>query len=196
MQIAIRPIEKVNPGPPLAALLPDTRRPMESPMTNRANSTPKPSPARPHPGLQAVLLLVGLAMLSSACAFGEFRPDDPWKRQISLEDRHKEYTDLVRWSKFEMASGYVHSDDREGFLALMPDFDLVRFTDWDAAPWEFEDQEEKNKAVITVTYRGYSMRTPIEVKVTETQTWEREGSGNNWIVRSTFENLDQLVASH
>jgi len=146
------------------------------------------------PALLGSLLLVLATGVGTGCAFGEFRPDDPFKRQFSLEDAHKNYSDFVRWSKFEEAATFVHSDDRQGFLAQMPEFDLVRFTDWSADPWEFVDAEEKNKAIINVTYRGYSMRTPFEVKVTETQTWEREGKGNHWVVRPAFENLDRLAA--
>jgi hypothetical protein len=147
------------------------------------------------PALVSTLLLAVLSVgWGTGCAFGEFRPDDPFKRQFSLEDMHKEYTDYVRWSKFDEAAGFVHSDERKAFLAQMPEFDLVRFTDWEAKPWEFEDAEEKNKAVIEVTYRGYSMRTPFEVKITEVQTWERDGSGNNWIVRPVFQDLDRLAA--
>jgi len=129
----------------------------------------------------------------SGCAFGEFRPDDPFSRQMSLEDQHKAYTDFVRWSKFEEASGFVHIEERSAFLSEMPEFDEVRITDWEAKPWEFEDQELKNKAVIKVTYRGYSMRTPFETKFTEVQTWERDGRANRWSVRPEFENLDRLA---
>ena len=143
---------------------------------------------------QSIVMLALLVVLGGGCAFGEFRPDDPWKRQFSLEDMQKSYTDVVRWSKFEEASGFVHEEDRTAFLSQMPEFDVVRFTDWEAKPWKFEDQEEKKKAVIEVTYRGYSMRSPIEVKVTEIQTWQREGKGNNWIVRPDFRNLDRLAA--
>lgn len=143
----------------------------------------------------ALACLAAVCAFGGACAFGEFRPDDPWKRQFSLEDKHKEYTDLVRWSKFEEAAAIVHTDERKGFLRQMPEFDTVRFTDWEALPWEFEDREEKNKAVIEVVYRGYSMRTPFEVKVHETQVWERDGSGNNWIVRPSFRDLDQLAGN-
>jgi hypothetical protein len=142
----------------------------------------------------SIVILALLAGLGGGCAFGEFRPDDPFKRQFSLEDKHKEYSDLVRWSKFEEAASFVNAENRKEFLRQMPEFDLVRFSDWEAEPWEFEDREEKNKAIIEVTYRGYSLRTPFEVKVIEIQTWERDGSGNNWIVRPQFENLDQLAA--
>lgn len=144
----------------------------------------------------ASILLLALAMgLSTGCAFGEFRPDDPFKRQFSLQDQHRNYTDFVRWSKFDEAATFIAPDDRAAFMAQMPEFDDVRFSDWEAQPWQFEDAEEKNKAVIDVTYRGYSMRTPFEIKITEQQTWTREGSGNNWMVRSEFKNLDQLAGN-
>ena len=141
------------------------------------------------------ILAVALAAVGMlGCQFGEIRPDDPFKREFSLQDTHKAYTDLVRWSKFEEASNFVDEEGRQGFLDQMPDFDLVRFTDWDAKAWEFEDTEEKRKAFIEVTYRGYSMRSPIEVKIIEVQEWTREGRGNNWSVTPVFENLDQLAA--
>ena len=43
-----------------------------------------------------------------------------------------------------------------------------------------ELNEELTATTIEVTYRGYTMTTPIEVKVHESQEWEREGKGN-WL---------------
>ena len=81
---------------------------------------------------RAVAALALALVTLSGCAFGEFRPDDPFKRQFSLEDQHKAYTDFVRWSKFEEAASFVHVESRTAFLDEMPEFDEVRFTDWDA----------------------------------------------------------------
>lgn len=125
------------------------------------------------------------------CAFGEFRPDDPFKRQYSLEQAQKRYSDLVRWSKFDEASLFVAVDDRAAFQNRMPDFREVRFTEHETAPWKLD--EEMREVVIEVTYRGYSMRTPIEVEVHEKQTWTREGKGNEWTVASEFKDLDRLA---
>ena len=144
---------------------------------------------------RAVAALALALVTLFGCAFGEFRPDDPFKRQFSLEDQNKAYTDFVRWSKFEEAASFVHVESRTAFLDEMPEFDEVRFTDWDAKPWEFEDPETKDKAIIKVTYRGYSMRTPFEIKFTEVQTWERTGRGNAWSVRPEFHDLDRLAAN-
>ena len=46
-------------------------------------------------GLAPLLLL----LVAAGCAFGEFRPDDPFARQYALEDAHKAYTNYVRWNK-------------------------------------------------------------------------------------------------
>jgi hypothetical protein len=138
------------------------------------------------------LLLVFVASLGLGCAFGEVRPDDPFKRQFTLEDAHKDYTDNVRWSKFSEASQFMKKDDRHLFLQHMPDFDQVRFTDWEAEPWELDD-EEMTSATIYVRYKAYSMSNPVEFEVEEVQTWSRTGRGNDWTVNSSFENLDSLV---
>ncbi|NHZ73549.1 MAG: hypothetical protein GWP16_03660 [Nitrospirae bacterium] len=142
---------------------------------------------------QTALLLVPLTMLLTAssfgCAFGEIRPKDPLDRQYTLEAAHKNYTDLVRWSKFEEAAGFMDSESRTAFLSAMPDFNEVRFTDWKAKPWELD--EELRETTIEVTYKGYSMRSPIEVAVQESQHWSRSGRSNDWNVSSSFEGLDQ-----
>jgi len=143
---------------------------------------------------RALVAIATLTMASSfGCAFGEFRPDDPFSRQYSLERAQKRYSDLVRWSKFDEASLFVEVDGRQAYQARMPDFREVRFTEHESAPWKLD--EEMRNVTIEVTYRGYSMRTPIEIEVHETQTWTREGKGNDWTVTSEFHDLDRL-ASH
>jgi len=139
-------------------------------------------------------LTLGLALSGVlACAFGEIRPNDPLNRQSSLEEQHKHYTDLIRWSKFEDAATYLPAADRSEFLAQMPEFDEVRFTDWKSNTWEFTDPEVMDRAVIDVTYRGYSMRHPFEVKIHEQQEWSREGRANSWSVVSRFADLGRLA---
>lgn len=143
---------------------------------------------------RALVATTTLTVISSfGCAFGEFRPDDPFKRQYSLELAQKRYSDLVRWSKFEEAALFVEPEERQAYRSRMPDFREVRFTEHETAPWMLD--EEMRNVVIEVTYRGYSMRTPIELEVHETQTWSREGKGNDWKVVSEFMDLDRL-ASH
>lgn len=138
-------------------------------------------------------LLLGLTFQSLGCAFGEIRPDDPFAREFALEELHKTYTDEVRWSKFREATKYMKADDRSQFLARMPQFDEVRFTDWEAQPFTL-DSDLRN-ATIDVEYTGYSLVTPFEVTVHETQTWVRDGKGNNWTVISQFHDLDKLAGN-
>ncbi len=143
---------------------------------------------------RALVAITTLTVISSfGCAFGEFRPDDPFKRQYSLELAQKRYSDLVRWSKFEEAALFVEAEEREAYRNRMPDFREVRFTEHETAPWMLD--EEMRNVVIEVTYRGYSMRTPIELEVHETQTWSREGKGNDWKVVSEFKDLDRLASN-
>ena len=143
-------------------------------------------------GLVALALLALVGPIGSiGCAFGEFRPNDPFKREYSLEQAQKRYSDLVRWSKFKEASLFMERDARLAFEAKMPDFREIRFTEHQTEPWTLD--EEMRATVVNVTYRGYSMSVPVEVEVHETQTWTREGKGNNWKVVSDFKDLDLLA---
>ena len=150
-------------------------------MTRRHRPTP--------PWLPVAILLAGLGF---SCAFGAFRPGDPMGHQFNLEKSQKDYTDAVRWSKFDEAASYLDPGERSAFLAQMPDFDDGRFTDWEAGPWEFEDPEAMAGGVIHVTYRAYSMKTLVEFKVKETQTWSRPDDGKLWKLESKFTGLGQF----
>lgn len=141
----------------------------------------------------ALILCLGLVVLGQfGCAFGEFRPNDPFRHEYELELSQKRYSDLVRWSKFDEAATFVAPEDRRAFRERMPEFKEVRFTDYSTSAWQLD--EEKRNTVIEVTYTGYSMRTPIEVEVHETQTWTRSEKGNTWTVVSEFKDLDRLAA--
>jgi hypothetical protein len=141
--------------------------------------------------LSLSLLAVVLAANALGCAFGELRPNDPYQRQLKLEEIHKDYSDSVRWSKFEEASKYVVTEEQSDFVRSMPDFKEVRFTDWKAEPFELD--EEMRNATIDVEYTGYSMVSPFEITVHEKQEWTRVGKGNNWKVKSSFEDLHKLA---
>jgi hypothetical protein len=142
--------------------------------------------------LMSVLVVAGL-FGSLGCAFGEFRPEDPFQRKYSLETAHKIYTDAVRWSKIEEASVFIVDDEKKQFIAMMPKFDQVRFSEWESLPFDLD--EELREATIEVTYKGYSMSVPLEVSIHETQTWSREGRGNAWTLRSSFRDLDRLAGN-
>ena len=146
---------------------------------------------------QVLLLATALACLGSAstlgCAFGEFRPGDPFQREYSLEEAQKAYSDSIRWGRFEDASAFFDPESRKDFLAVLPQLKAVRFSDWEAKHWELD--EELRETTIEVTYKAHSSLMPIETEVFETQKWTRTGRGNAWSLRSSFRDLDRLAAN-
>ena len=143
-------------------------------------------------GTGAALIAVLLATGALGCAFGELRPHDPLQREYSLEEMQKRYTDLVRFSNFKMASGFVAKENRKAFMDSMPDEDELRFLEYETDP--FVLNEEMNQSTIEVVYTAYSPWTLMQVELYETQEWTREeGVGNNWKVQSVFSGLAQYV---
>ena len=69
----------------------------------------------------------------------------------------------------------------------LPPMEEFRFTDVDSGPIDIDP--ETGEATIEVTYKGYSVRSPFEVKVTETQHWKRNSIANDWRVTSEFKGL-------
>ena len=141
----------------------------------------------------ALLGLTALVLASTGCAFGEFRPTDPFDRQLSLDQAQHRYTVLIRFSDFTRARDFVAEDHREEFAQRMKALDDARFTDYESESVELD--EEKEKATVRVTYTIYTSALPYEVEVAEVQEWTRDGIGNNWRVVSTFEGLQQIVAN-
>jgi hypothetical protein len=138
------------------------------------------------------LVITLIAATSFGCAFGEIRPDDWLQRQYSLEEKHKSYSDSIRWAKYHVAASFMETESRAAFVKSMPDFEHLRFNDWEADPWSLDDEEKRN-ATIHVRYTGYSMRTLTIVVIQETQTWVREGKGNAWTVTTTFEGIESYA---
>ena len=138
-------------------------------------------------------LMIGL-LAQFGCAFGEVRWSDPLQREISLEDAQHRYTVLVRWSNFEEAAKFVEPSLREDYLAGLPGFRELRFTEYESDPVRVDD--ERVSATVEVVYYAYTPTSPIEQKVTETQVWSRQPAlGNQWFVQSSFHGLaDHLAA--
>ena len=141
----------------------------------------------------ALLGLTTLVLASTGCAFGEFRPTDPFDRQLSLDQAQHRYTVLIRFSDFTRARDFVAEAHREEFAQRMKALDDARFTDYESESVELD--AEKEKATVRVTYTIYTSALPYEVEVAEVQEWTRDGIGNNWRVVSTFEGLQQIVAN-
>lgn len=140
------------------------------------------------------LLLIAVAIATSAlgCAFGEFRPGDPFDREWSLEQAQHRYTTLVRFGDFDRARDFVAEDERDQFMVRMKALDGARFTEYDSEPIELD--EEMDTAKIKVTYTVYTPAIPFEFEVVETQLWSRDGISNNWRVRTLFDGLQNLAA--
>jgi hypothetical protein len=140
------------------------------------------------------LLLAALLVTSSlGCAFGEFRPTDPFDRKWTLEQAQHRYTVLVRFSEFEKARSFVIEEDRDAFVRRMEALEDAHFTDYESESVELDD--EKQSAVVKVTYTIYTAKMPYEVEVEEIQEWRRDGLTNNWRVRSTFRDLAKLAVN-
>ena len=142
--------------------------------------------------------VTGIALLATVafligCANGEFRPKDPFDRGLSFNESQHRYTVLVRWSEFQKAKAFVAEEEREKFLADMKALKDARFTDYESEEVELDD--EMQKATVHVSYTFYLPSTPYELQIAETQEWTREGMGNAWRVRSTFEDRPTMASN-
>lgn len=135
-------------------------------------------------------VLAALGLLGVGCADGRVNFGDPMKRENSLIEAQKHYTDLVRWGEIERASDMVDPEQRDAFLSGAPDPKRVRLTDYVVATPRID--EESGTSTVVVTYTAYGLHNPYEVEIEETQEWYREGFANNWRVRSSFQGLDAV----
>lgn len=140
-----------------------------------------------------VIVCVGLAMGLFGCAQGEFRPSDPFDRQVTLHDAQHRYTVLMRWKHFDKARAFVASEDRAAFEALTKQLEEARFTGYESDSPELDD--EKESATLRVTYTLWLPSQPYETEIVEHQEWRRHGVTNDWRVRSTFEDLPKVAAN-
>ena len=139
----------------------------------------------------ASFLALAPVALSTGCSFGEVYLHDPLLREAALAEIQLHYSSLIRWSAFYKAAKYVDPDAREDFLALLPPLDEFRFTDFESEPIDID--EVTGEATIHVTYKGYSVRSPYEISVVETQQWKRQSAGNTWKVTSEFQGLGETA---
>jgi hypothetical protein len=134
----------------------------------------------------AVLLALALAGLSTSCfSFG-----DPLARGEALEETQRRYTEMIRWGDIDKAARYVDPEQREGFLALAQNFELIRITDYEIGELDI-DPDTLARAEVDVTYHGYVLNEFVERRVNDHQVWVRE-AGNDWRVRPE---LDALIDS-
>ena len=143
----------------------------------------------------AALILATGSLLALGCANGEFRPKDPFDRNLSFTEAQHQYTVLIRWAEFQKAKAFVAEADREKFLADTKALKNARLTDYESEQVDVDD-EGLNKATVHVTYTLYLPSSPYETQINEVQEWTREGRGNTWLVRPRFEALPSVASNH
>ena len=135
---------------------------------------------------------IALAMVAMGCAQGEFRPSDPFDRQVTLHDAQHRYTVLMRWKHFDKARAFVAVEARGEFEALTKQLSEARFTGYESETPELDD--EKESATLRVTYTLWLPALPYETEIVEVQTWRRNGMTNDWRVKSVFEDIQKIAA--
>jgi hypothetical protein len=142
--------------------------------------------------LVVAFTMLGLMSGTLGCAFGEIYWTDPMKREYTLGEAQKRYTNLVRFGSFVQASQYVDPELAQAFLDNFPSQGDLVFTDSEAERIDFE-ADGKRDAVVRVTYSAYYTHSPVLFEIVETQSWYREGSLNTWLVRPEFAGLQKFA---
>jgi hypothetical protein len=115
-----------------------------------------------------------VALAAAACV----NPMDPLDKEDDFRRLQKRFTAYVRWGKVHEASIFVVEEQRQEFLALAPDFTVIRFTDYDITRLDYA----KTSAEVDVMLRGYRLDAPVERIVRLAQHWEKPEEGS-WQVR-------------
>lgn len=148
--------------------------------------------------VRAVAVVVTFAVLSASlgCAFGEVYWTDPLKREYSLNEVQKRYTNLVRFGAFTQASKFVDPKLSGVFLDNFPSKGDLVFTEAEAERILFDEEGNREDATVRVTYSAYYTHAPVVFEIVEIQHWYREGAGNSWLVRPEFEGLEAFASTH
>lgn len=118
------------------------------------------------------------AVCLALAALGCVNPSDPWNHEDDFRRLQKRFTQYVRWGKVHEASVFVVEEQRKDFIALAPEFTVIRFTDYEITRLDYQDES----AHVDVTLRGYRLNAPVEKIVHLAQSWEKtEATG--WQVR-------------
>lgn len=108
----------------------------------------------------------------------------------SFEDSLRTYAKLVRWGELDRASAFVDEDQRAEFVALRPDLERLRFTDFDVGPVRFG--EEGDYARVKVVYHAYDVSTLVEQRIVDDQVWSQE-SRTQWSVRTNLPGFQKAL---
>lgn len=146
--------------------------------------------------LVVTFTMLGLMSGTLGCAFGEIYWTDPLKREYSLSEIQKRYTNLVRFGAFVQASKFVDPELAQTFLDNFPSRGDLVFTDSEAERIAFDKDGKRENAIVRVTYSAYYTHSPVVFEIIETQSWYREGVGNSWLVRPDFAGLEKFASTN
>jgi len=132
---------------------------------------------RPGSPARALALALLLAGSSFACATTQEI------KETDFTDIQKHYTQLVRWSQFDRAKGFVDPGAVAAFETQMATFGQVHFTDYAIRGVQFSD--DGKTATVKVTYYAFLRTAAVAFAFDEQQEWSRP-DGSAWRVRSTF----------
>ncbi len=108
----------------------------------------------------------------------------------TFHDSLRTYANLVRWGELGVASRFVADEERAEFLALAPDLQRLRFTDFDVGPVFFD--EGGDTATVKVVYHVYDVRTLVEQRIVEEQSWT-SGGRSGWNVSPDLTSFQRVL---
>jgi hypothetical protein len=112
---------------------------------------------------------------------------DPMDRRGHFEDTHTDFTQYIRWGKFEDASRFVDPELREEFMSCSPEQSDLRFSDYQINRVDMD--EEFTSASVAVRYTAYRLGYPVERSVELTEEWTRDETTGVWTVKLDVEKL-------
>lgn len=130
----------------------------------------------------AILLVALLGALGCTSLF-----TDPLNRRGKFEDTQNQFTQYVRWGKFQEASEFVDPELREEFMSFAPEFSELRFSDYEITRVDMQDGLKS--ASVQVRYTAYRLDLPIERSVNLTEEWTRDEETGAWTVKLDIKKL-------
>jgi hypothetical protein len=114
--------------------------------------------------LFAVIAMLGLLSTSLGCAFGEVYWTDPLKREYSLGEAQKRYTNLVRFGAFDQATRFVDPDLADSYIANFPSQSDLVFVDFEAGRIQFADDGMTDATIKVIMACCHPKNAPIMAK--------------------------------
>jgi hypothetical protein len=117
---------------------------------------------------------------------------DPLGRRGSFNDTQAQFTQYVRWGKFQEASQFVDPEIRAEFMSYAPEFSDLRFSDYEIIGVDIQDGVRS--ASVEVRFTAYHLSMPFERSVDLTQEWTRSEATGIWTVKVDIKKLrDTLI---